>query len=71
LEELSDIVLMIYRDSYYNLDSNIMPYSQIIIRKNLFGECSYVNLNYNNGHFSDIEPFEFKEEGDDTNEKSI
>jgi len=70
LEELSDIVLMIYRNSYYNLDSNIMPYSQIIIRKNLFGECSYINLNYINGHFSNIEPFEFKEEGDNTNEKS-
>ena len=59
LEELSDIVLMIYRDNYYNLDSNIMPYSQIIIRKNLYGECSYINLNYINGHFSSLKPFEF------------
>ena len=38
LEELSDIDLMIYRDDYYNRDSNVMPYAQIIIQKNLYGE---------------------------------
>ncbi len=56
LEELSDVVLMIYRDDYYNLDSNVMPYAQIIIQKNLYGEREYINLNYKNGHFSSVEP---------------
>ena len=56
LEELSDVVLMIYRDDYYNRDSNVMPYAQIIIQKNLYGEREYINLNYKNGHFSNLEP---------------
>ena len=56
LEELSDIVLMIYRDDYYNRDSSVMPYAQIIIQKNLYGEREYINLNYKNGHFSSLEP---------------
>ncbi|MBR1620187.1 DnaB-like helicase C-terminal domain-containing protein [bacterium] len=56
LEELSDVVLMIYRDDYYNRDSSVMPYAQIIIQKNLYGEREYINLNYKNGHFASLEP---------------
>jgi len=56
LEELSDVVLMIYRDNYYNRDSSVMPYAQIIIQKNLYGEREYINLNYKNDHFSSVEP---------------
>ena len=56
LEELSDVVLMIYRDDYYNLDSNVMPFAQIIIQKNLYREREYINLKYKNGHFSSVEP---------------
>lgn len=61
LEELSDMVLMLYRDDYYNLDLSVLPYSKVIIRKNLFGECTYINLNYINGHFSSLKPVEFED----------
>lgn len=56
LEELSDVVLMIYRDDYYNFASSVVPYSKIIIQKNLYGERECINLNYINGHFSSLEP---------------
>ena len=52
LEELSDVVLMIYRDEYYNVES-IAPHSaEIIVMKNKYGPTGTVNLTFKNGKFS-------------------
>lgn len=56
LEELSDVVLMLYRDNYYNFE-NDNQCAEIIIRKNNFGDIGIINLNYINGHFANIERF--------------
>lgn len=55
LEELSEVVLMLYRDNYYNFEEDTKPCAEIIIRKNNFGDVGIINLNYINGHFSNIE----------------
>ena len=56
LEELSDVVLMLYRENYYDLDKDVLPYAEVIIRKNNFGSVGICKLNYINEHFTDIEP---------------
>lgn len=56
LEELSDVVLMLYRESYYNLDEDVSPNLELIIRKNNFGAVGSLKLDYKNDHFTDIEP---------------
>ena len=53
LEDISDVIAMIYRDDYYNLDekNNI---AEIIIRKNKFGETDYFNLEFKQGFFRSL-----------------
>ena len=51
LEEISDIVLLIYRDEYYNSDSDRKNYAEIFIAKNQFGPTCVISLKYNTPFF--------------------
>jgi len=54
LEDLSDVVLMIYRPGYYDRDNDdLKNRAEIIICKNKFGELSNFELKFENGIFSD------------------
>lgn len=57
LEELSDVVVMIYRNGYYNMDNKNLA-EEIIIRKNNSGPIGNFYLNFNNGFFENIENLE-------------
>ena len=50
LEELSDIILMIYRESYYEPEPDY-PKNEIIIAKNSFGPTGVITLDFKNGYF--------------------
>ena len=45
LEEISDLVAIIYRENYYNLESENNP-TEIIIRKNNFSSLGSFELNF-------------------------
>lgn len=52
LEEISDVVMMIYRDEYYNKDDETNKnYAEIILCKNDFGPLATVSLKFDNGIF--------------------
>lgn len=60
LEEISDIVIMLYRDSYYNSDNIENQYqAEIIFRKNEFGPLALITLAYTHGGFKNITRVEF------------
>lgn len=42
IEEDADVVMMVYRDEYYNPDSMFKGVAEILIRKNRMGECGDV-----------------------------
>lgn len=50
IENLSDVVIFLYRDEYYNFRENddIHPKgeAEVIIAKNKFGACGYINLTF-------------------------
>ena len=50
LEELSDVVLMLYREEYYNPEPEY-PSNEIIIEKNSMGPTGIINLDFKNGFF--------------------
>ncbi len=55
LEELSDVVMMIYRESYYNFDDETNKnLAEIIFRKNNFGPLSVIMLRFEKGRFSNV-----------------
>ncbi len=55
LEELSDVILMIYRDGYYNSDEDaIKNLAEIILCKNEFGPLATANLKFNGGNFENM-----------------
>ena len=56
LEEISDLVAVIYRENYYNLESENNS-AEIIIRKNNFGSLGSFELNFKDSYFEnkDIE----------------
>ena len=51
IENLSDVVIFLYRDEYYNFkeDDAIRPKgeAEVIIAKNKFGACGYIYLTFN------------------------
>ena len=51
IEQDADIILFLYRDSYYNQDSEEQNVSECIIAKNRHGETSTVKLIWN-GEFT-------------------
>jgi len=51
LEDFADIVLMLYRESYYNFEDTTKRAS-VIVSKNTTGYKTYVSLIFDNGHFS-------------------
>ena len=53
LEEISDIVLMIYRDDYYNLEEE-NDIAEIMVVKNSLGNTGAINLKFENGYFRNI-----------------
>ena len=57
LEEMSDVVVMIYRNGYYNMDNKNLA-EEIIIRKNNSGLIGNFYLNFNNGFFENIDNLE-------------
>ena len=52
LEEISDVVLLIYRDAYYNAESERKDYADILIAKNQFGSTGIISLKYNAPFFN-------------------
>ena len=44
IEQDADIVLFLYRDAYYNKDSQTPNVAECIVAKNRHGECGTVNL---------------------------
>ena len=50
LEEISDVILMIYRDEYYNPESEY-PSNEVIVEKNSMGPTGIVSLDFKNGFF--------------------
>ncbi len=50
LEEISDVILMIYRDSYYESEPEF-PQNKIIIEKNLVGPVGTIYLDFKHGFF--------------------
>lgn len=55
LEEISDIVLMIYRDDYYNLEEEERCIAEMIVVKNSLGNTGTISLKFKNGYFRNIE----------------
>ena len=53
LEDLSDVVLMLYRPEYYDRDNkDLKNRADVIIAKNKFGELHYVELFFSRGDFA-------------------
>ena len=50
LEEISDVILMIYRDKYYDPEPEY-PSNEVIIEKNSMGPTGIVFLDFKNGFF--------------------
>lgn len=50
LEEISDIILFIYREDYYDFDIE-QPSNLIIVSKNIIGPTGTINLDFKNGFF--------------------
>lgn len=50
LEEISDVILMIYRDKYYDPESEY-PSNEVIIEKNSMGPTGIISLDFKNGFF--------------------
>ena len=46
IEDISDIVMMIYREDYYNYKFDLKDNTEIIIAKNNFGGVSTFHLNF-------------------------
>lgn len=44
IEQDADVVLMMYRDDYYNPESEYAGFAEVLIRKNRMGECGDVKL---------------------------
>ena len=60
LEELSDVVMMIYREGYYNNnDETSKDYAEIIFRKNEFGDLPAILVKYKNGIFENMPEYTF------------
>lgn len=55
IEEFSDVILMIYRESYYNpdIDSDYKNVAEISCLKNNYGSLPFVFLEYKNGIFKE------------------
>ena len=53
LEELSDVIMMLYRDSYYNCqdDEDLPEYNEIRVIKNSTGPTGAAYLDFKNGFF--------------------
>ena len=50
LEEISDVILMIYRDEYYNPEPEY-PSNEVIVEKNSMGPTGIVSLDFKYGFF--------------------
>ena len=50
LEEISDVILFIYRESYYDFE-NEEPRNEVIIAKNNLGPVGITSLDFKNGFF--------------------
>lgn len=50
LEEISDVILFIYREGYYNFEEE-NPRNEIIIAKNTIGPTGIICLDFKNGFF--------------------
>ncbi|MBQ9246113.1 DnaB-like helicase C-terminal domain-containing protein [bacterium] len=59
LPELSDIVMMIYREEYYNREDYCKNQAEIIFLKNEFGPLGFSYLNFEKGIFNNPKPIEF------------
>ena len=60
LEELSDVVMMLYRESYYNCDDETNKnLAEINFPKNNFGPLPIIMLKFENGIFSDLPQMTF------------
>jgi len=46
LEEMADVVMLLYRDEYYNFDSEIKGIADIIVAKNKAGYVAYTQFAY-------------------------
>ena len=57
LEELSDVVVMIYRENYYEMNNEI-SLAEILVRKNNSGLLGNFYLKFNNGFFENIDNLE-------------
>lgn len=53
LEEISDIILFIYREAYYNPETEY-PSNEIIIAKNTIAPTGTVSLDFKNGFFRNL-----------------
>ena len=58
IEELSDIILMLYRDEYYNPEPddsyNEIMHNEIIISKNSYGPVGIIMLEFKKGFFRNV-----------------
>lgn len=60
IEELSDVIMMIYRDEYYNRDDEYSKNrAEIIVGKNNYGVGFIAHLKFENGCFANEVPIEF------------
>ena len=53
LEEISDVILFIYREAYYDCEAE-NPSNEIIIAKNSIGPTGIINLDFKNGFFKGV-----------------
>lgn len=57
LEEISDVVILLYRDAYYNANTDIKNMSEVIIAKNKNGPTSTIILNCKFGLWENIKRY--------------
>lgn len=47
IEVYADVVIMLYRDEYYNMDTELKNIAEVMVSKNHYGSCGLVQLVWN------------------------
>lgn len=68
IEQDADVIVMIYRDEYYDENSNAKGIAELIVTKNRNGEKGTVYQSFKHGHFSDIDQLEVQRKADEARE---
>lgn len=55
VEQDADLIIMLYRDEYYNKDSKAKNIAEVIVTKNRNGKTGTVYVEFKNGHFYDTD----------------